>query len=224
MEDTVDFAKARAARGYLARFVSHKSDADRIQSHRSRLKDALDRFGVRINPAYVWRLDLSSCRSQMQSHITVRDAVARIQDQQDAILAALKEHNSTTDGTIKSPQIELVTRSPSSKGTSHDHPTLSTQAPRDPLPTPTSSTVFANVTNRGPGRSNFINGDYVVNNSMTNTSVTNSGNIANISTANSNNTYDVGGNRWANRRGRKRKGAGTRTQSTVRPIQTSDQG
>ncbi|KAG9227140.1 hypothetical protein CCMSSC00406_0004321 [Pleurotus cornucopiae] len=189
MRDTMDFAEARAARGYLARFVSHKSDAERILSHRLRLKDALDRFG-------------------MQSHITVRDAVSRIQDQQDAILAALNRNSSMTDGTSsESPQTVLVKRSPSSKGISHDHSTLSTQAPRDPVPTPTSSTGFAHITNHCPGRSNVINGDYVVNNSTTNTSVTNSGNSANISTVNSNNIYDVGGSGWANRRGRKGKGA-----------------
>ncbi|KAF9495929.1 hypothetical protein BDN71DRAFT_807031 [Pleurotus eryngii] len=206
MRDTMDFAKARAARGYLARVVSYKSDAGRILSHRLRLKDALDRFG-------------------MQSHITIRDAVARIQDQQDAILAALNRNSSMTDGTFsESTQAALVKRSPSSKGTSHDHSTLSTQALRDPLPSPTSSTIFANVTNHGPERSNVINGDYVVNNSTTNTSVINSGNIATISTVNSNNRYDVGGDVWANRRGRKGKGADTRTQSASRPIQTSGPG
>ncbi|KAF9495893.1 hypothetical protein BDN71DRAFT_1446827 [Pleurotus eryngii] len=200
MQDTMDFAEARAARGYLARVVSYKSDAGRILSHRLRLKGALDRFG-------------------MQSRITIGDAVARIQDQQDAILAALNRNSSMTDGTFsESPQAALVKRSPSSKGTSH-HSTLSTQAPRDPLPSPT-STAFANVTNRGPERSNVINGDYVVNNSTTNTSVINSGNIATISTVNSNNRCDVGGNVWANRRGRKGKGADTRTQSASRPIRT----
>ncbi|KAF4562667.1 hypothetical protein EYR36_004061 [Pleurotus pulmonarius] len=146
MNDVMAFAKSRASRGIFARFVSHKADVGQIQGFRARLKDALDRFG-------------------MQSHITVRDAVARIQDQQTAILAALQAH-----APGESLQIAPSENTP---------PTL---------PHPSHSfTSFGNIVNNGEGTFNSINGNYVVNNSSTNTSSTNSRNITNISTTNSNN-------------------------------------
>ncbi|KAL4258130.1 NACHT-NTPase and P-loop NTPases N-terminal domain-containing protein [Pleurotus pulmonarius] len=152
MNDVMAFAKSRASRGIFARFVSHKADVGQIQGFRARLKDALDRFG-------------------MQSHITVRDAVARIQDQQTAILAALQAH-----APGESLQIAPSENTP---------PTL---------PHPSHSfTSFGNIVNNGEGTFNSINGNYVVNNSSTNTSSTNSRNITNISTTNSNNRYDLGG-------------------------------
>ncbi|KAG5219391.1 hypothetical protein IMY05_C4928000200 [Salix suchowensis] len=48
MTDVMQFAKARASRGPFARFISHKADAGRIQGFRAQIKDAMDRFGVRV--------------------------------------------------------------------------------------------------------------------------------------------------------------------------------
>ncbi|KAF4581613.1 hypothetical protein EYR38_002942 [Pleurotus pulmonarius] len=166
MNDVMAFAKSRASRGIFARFVSHKADVGQIQGFRARLKDALDRFGVCIQFQISTSLhQLLNFSFQMQSHITVRDAVARIQDQQTAILAALQAH-----APGESLQIAPSENTP---------PTL---------PHPSHSfTSFGNIVNNGEGTFNSINGNYVVNNSSTNTSSTNSRNITNISTTNSNN-------------------------------------
>ncbi|KDQ25178.1 hypothetical protein PLEOSDRAFT_1106122 [Pleurotus ostreatus PC15] len=204
MEDIMHFAEMRAARGFLARFLSHKADADGIRGYRVRLKDALDRFG-------------------MQSHITVRDAVARIQDQQDAILDALKDHTSTTEvDTNDSPHATSEERSPSSKVASDRRVALRAS----PAPHPSSHTfpsfmAFANVTNNGSGIFNSVNGDYVIHNSTANNSSVNSGNILNVSTVNSNNTYDTGRNGWPSRLGRNRKGIGDDVKTRAIPVQNS---
>ncbi|KAL4258128.1 Fungal N-terminal domain-containing protein [Pleurotus pulmonarius] len=210
MRDIMKFAEMRAARGYLARFVSHKADSDKIQSYRVQLKEALDRFG-------------------MQSHITVRDAVARIQDQQDAILDAIKDRASTTEeDTSGSPHTASVRRSPPSPSSKKVEPghqvTLTSQVPRTSPPSPASFTAFANITNNGSGTFNSINGDYVIDNSMTNNSSTNSGNITNVSTVNSNNTYSTGRNGWANRWGRNGVGDNvglTKGQAMGMPVRSS---
>ncbi|KAF7423019.1 hypothetical protein PC9H_011183 [Pleurotus ostreatus] len=207
MEDIMHFAEMRAARGFLARFLSHKADADGIRGYRVRLKDALDRFG-------------------MQSHITVRDAVARIQDQQDAILDALKDHTSTTEvDTNDSPHATSEERSPSSKVASDRRVALpASPAPRPSPHTFSSFTAFANITNNGSGIFNSVNGDYVIHNSTANNSSVNSGNVLNVSTANSNNVYDTGRNGWPSRLGRNRKGIGDDvgiTKTRAIPVQNS---
>lgn len=146
----------------------------------------------------------------MQSHITVRDAVARIQDQQYAILDALKDHASTTEvDTNDSPHATSVERSPSSKVASDHRVTLpASQAPRTSPPSPTNFTAFANITNNGSGAFKSINGNYAINNSTTNNSSTNSGNTTNVSTAHSNNTYNAGRKGWAKARGHNGMGMG----------------
>ncbi|KAF4591305.1 hypothetical protein EYR40_009908 [Pleurotus pulmonarius] len=166
MNEVTIFAQGRASRGVVARFLSHKADAGQIQDFRAQLKDALDRFG-------------------MQSHITVRDAVARIQDQQAAILAALQAH-----APRESPASAPLENAPDPGVASN--PNTNLLAPTFPHPSQ-SFTSFGNIVNNGEGTFNSINGNYVVNNSTTNTSSTNSGNITNISTSNSNNTYSSGG-------------------------------
>lgn len=121
----------------------------------------------------------------MQSHITVRDAVSRIQEQQDAILAALEAHAPTKSQRSTSIEDSLAASSPS--------PTPSTPHSTS-FPNPTHPfTSFGNIVNNGSGTFNSVNGNYVVNNSTTNMSSTHSGNIMNISTVNSNNRYDLGG-------------------------------
>ncbi|KAJ8690977.1 hypothetical protein PTI98_010594 [Pleurotus ostreatus] len=207
MSEIMDFAKTRAARGFLVRFVSHKADADRIQGYRVQLSDALNRFG-------------------MQSHITVRDAVARIQDQQDAILDALKGRASTTEeGTNGSPHTTSVENSSSKRMSSDHHGTLpASPAPRPSPHTFSSFTAFANITNNGSGIFNSVNGDYVIHNSTANNSSVNSGNVLNVSTANSNNVYDTGRNGWPSRLGRNRKGIGDDvgiTKTRAIPVQNS---
>ncbi len=172
MNDVMAFAKSRASRGIFARFLSHKADVGQIQGFRAQLKDALDRFGVCIQFQISTSLhQLLNFSFQMQSHITVRDAVARIQDQQTAILAALQAH-----APGESLQIAPSENTPST----FPHPSHS-------------FTSFGNIVNNGEGTFNSINGNYVVNNTNTNTSSTNSRNIMNISTTNSNNRYDLGG-------------------------------
>ncbi|KAJ8690974.1 hypothetical protein PTI98_010591 [Pleurotus ostreatus] len=166
MTDVMDFAKARASRGLFARFISHKADAGRIQGFRAQLKDALDRFG-------------------MQSHITVRDAVSRIQEQQAAILTALEAHAPSKSQPSAITEDSLATSNPSSTPSTPGTPSF---------PHPTHAfTSFGNIVNNGEGTFNSVNGNYVINNSTTNTSSKNSGNVMNISTVNSNNRYDAGG-------------------------------
>ncbi|KAF9495932.1 hypothetical protein BDN71DRAFT_1506276 [Pleurotus eryngii] len=168
MTDVMQFAKARASRGPFARFISHKADAGRIQGFRAQIKDAMDRFG-------------------MQSHITVRDAVSRIQEQQAAILAALEAHAPNKSQLIASTE---ASSNPSSAPSTPHTP---------PFPRPAHAfTSFGNIVNNGEGTFNSVNGNYVVNNSSTNTSSKNSGNVMNISTVNSNNRYDAGGMGRAN--------------------------
>ncbi|KAL4261234.1 hypothetical protein AB1N83_011043 [Pleurotus pulmonarius] len=173
MKNVTDFAKARASRGIFARLVSHKADAGRIQGYRAQIKDALDRFAL-------------------QSHITVRDAMSRVQEQQAAILAALQAHVSLKEGeSAQSASIGDIVVSDKSPNRMPHSSVL-------PRPKPTHFTAFANITNNGSGTFNSINGNYIINNSTTSTSSSNS----------------AGGNGWAHGRGCDRKvvviGAATR--------------
>lgn len=150
LEEMNEFAVERASRGALSRFLHRMSDAVKTKKYGGQLKDSLAMFG------------LHSC-------ITIEEAVSRIQDQSDAILAALKVQTSSSDRIIPSSPTPFAHANPST------------------LPAP-----FANIVNNGKGTLNSIHGNYVVNNTTTNASSTNSGDIMNISTINANNKYDPG--------------------------------
>ncbi|THV07779.1 hypothetical protein K435DRAFT_959273 [Dendrothele bispora CBS 962.96] len=72
--EVLRFIRERAARSYVKRFLSSKSDIGRIQEYRQRLRHALDLFGL-------------------QSNITLRSALTKLTARQKSIHEELKELN-----------------------------------------------------------------------------------------------------------------------------------
>ncbi|KAJ8075120.1 hypothetical protein PM082_019447 [Marasmius tenuissimus] len=72
LEQIRDYAKKRANKVYWKRFISSRSDLDRIKEFRERLTQAVGLFGV-------------------QSHITVRESIARMATRQESFHDELKE-------------------------------------------------------------------------------------------------------------------------------------
>ncbi|KAF9495934.1 hypothetical protein BDN71DRAFT_1446869 [Pleurotus eryngii] len=126
----------------------------------------------------------------LQSHSTVREALYRIQRRQGAILEALEARTASSQGG-KTP-LDLSTSAAAT----------STHATTGPSTPPAAWTSYGNIVNNGEATFNSVDGNYVVDNSTTNASSINSGNIMNKSTINSNNAVH-------SRRANRSMGSGT---------------
>ncbi|KAJ8080068.1 hypothetical protein PM082_016895 [Marasmius tenuissimus] len=180
-----DYATKRADKAYWKRYISSRSDLDRIKEFRERLNQAVDLFGV-------------------QSHITVRESIARMATRQETIHEELKRKENDIPQRTSSEPVPALTETalPSPTLAKSNNPFLSGSTPSAaharPTPSPqlsfndafgdflTSSAVTSSITvNNISGNSQVVTN----NNSKVRK---NSGNVYNTTTVNSNNTF-VGG-------------------------------
>ncbi|KAL0069474.1 hypothetical protein AAF712_003509, partial [Marasmius tenuissimus] len=165
LEEISDFAQRRADKAFWKLYLSAKSDLDRIQGFRGRLRQALDLFEV-------------------QSHIAVRGMVEQMDTRQKAIQEELRARRSDSDTALlcQSPNQRLppspLTISPSIMNSDQD-PTL-TSSPIS-SPNPTSGSFF------GLASTGTFTGNVTINNVSGNSHVVTNNN--NRSTTNSRNTY-----------------------------------
>ena len=151
-----------ASRGLFSGFLSRGDDTERIQKCKEdsqrylRMLEVSSQIILKRRPT---RLDMFD--SQLQSHITTRQAVSHMQEQTNAIVAAVNAQ----------PSLDTSTKHSSS--------------PTNP---PVHSTPFRNIESKTEEIINSIDGNHVVNNSTTNVSSTNSRKAINISITDSNNS------------------------------------
>ncbi|KAK1234714.1 hypothetical protein PQX77_002077 [Marasmius sp. AFHP31] len=94
LEEIQDFAQRRAGKAFWKLYLSAKSDLDRIKGFRERLRQALDIFGV-------------------QSHISVREMVERMDARQKMIQQELETRRSDSDTSVLCQDSERTPRGPS---------------------------------------------------------------------------------------------------------------
>ncbi|KAK1228602.1 hypothetical protein PQX77_008352 [Marasmius sp. AFHP31] len=94
LEDIQDFAQKRAGKAFWKLYLSAKSDLDRIKGFRERLRQALDIFGV-------------------QSHISVREMVERMDTRQKMLQQELQTLRSDSDTSVLCQNSERAPRGPS---------------------------------------------------------------------------------------------------------------
>ncbi|KAG7090032.1 hypothetical protein E1B28_011652 [Marasmius oreades] len=169
------FAEKRAEKMYWRRFLSARSDTDRIREFRERLRQALDVFGV-------------------QSHITVRESVVRMASRQQTFHDDLKEHfiprqESPEPYSSETPK----SRNPfTSVAPSTNNHTASSAPSFDDAFKDMDMLSFATI--RGSVTVNNISGNsHITVNSQPKFRSKNVGNVFHTTTVNSNNTFLVNG-------------------------------
>ncbi|KAK1236021.1 hypothetical protein PQX77_000735 [Marasmius sp. AFHP31] len=171
-----DYAKKRGDKAYWKRYISSRSDLDRIKEFRERLNQAVDLFGV-------------------QSHITVRESIARMATRQETIHEELKRKESDIPQRT-SPETVPIETTASPTSVKSNNPFLSGSTPSAaPTPSPQFSfnDAFGDLLT-----SSVVTGSITVNNISGNSQVVtnnnskvrkNIGNVYNTTTVNSNNTF-----------------------------------
>ncbi|KAJ8085207.1 hypothetical protein PM082_004001 [Marasmius tenuissimus] len=174
LEEIRDFAQRRADKAFWKLYLSAKSDLDRIQGFRGRLRQALDLFEV-------------------QSHIAVRGMVEQMDTRQKTIQEELRARRSDSDTALlcQGPNHRLLPSSlminPSILN-SDQNPTLVTSPISSPSAT---SSPFFGLASTGTFTGNVtvnnVSGNSHVVTNNNNRSTTNSRNVYNYTTANSSN-------------------------------------
>ncbi|KAL0061555.1 hypothetical protein AAF712_011581 [Marasmius tenuissimus] len=198
LEQIREYAKKRANKVYWKRFISSRSDLDRIKEFRERLTQAIGLFGVsepyitKSPPNILTRIPPSE--SQVQSHITIRESIARMATRQESFHDELKEiipRQSSPEPL--SPTETVVEEVPFPTSAKCTNPFRSGSMP---APSPAQSS-FDNVF-KGLLASSNITGSITINNVSGNSHiVTNNNscvrknvrNVYNTTTVNSGNTY-----------------------------------
>ncbi|KAL0567818.1 hypothetical protein V5O48_014178 [Marasmius crinis-equi] len=148
------FAQKRAEKAYWKRFISSQSDLDRIKEFRERLAQAVDLFGV-------------------QSHITVRESIARLATRQQSFHDEFKNYPGPRQA---SPEpLSPLTESPTETEYGSNNPFRS---PTPPTPTPKPNSTFDDAF-KDFLSSSTVTGTIVVNNIAGNnhTTTTNTSNF-----------------------------------------------
>ncbi|KAL0567400.1 hypothetical protein V5O48_014592 [Marasmius crinis-equi] len=172
-----DFAKKRGDRRFWRHYISSKSDLDRIQEFKQRVKQALDVFAL-------------------QSHIIVRESVARIATRQEFMHEELRgqRRDSAPPIVTQSPHQcrltpEALTHSPTVLQDNNPFRSApSTPSHSQPADNPFASLLSsANIT--GNITYNHVAGNSSVSTNNNHSSISNTGNVYSTNTVNSNNVW-----------------------------------